>query len=86
MQRSTRHDLRCTCRHTPKLGEYGLDNRGKPYLHIKVWKGDRLYAEVIFRGGEAKILCRECLRWYRVVFQIPRSHLEPVETPPELVG
>lgn len=82
----TSHDLRCTCYHEPLLALYGVDQRGQPYLHVKAWKGGRLITEVIFTGGVARILCRECLRWYRIVFRSSGAELHRVNTPAEIVG
>lgn len=80
------HDLRCTCRHEPLLALYGISEDGKPYLHIKAWKAGRLITEAIFTGGTARILCRECHRWYKIVFRTARASLEQVSVPAEIAG
>lgn len=82
----TQHELRCTCRFSPKLAEYGIDEKGVPYVHVKVWKGRRLYTEVIFTGGIARIFCRDCSRWYRVVFRERQTTLVQVARPREVAG
>lgn len=61
-------ELRCFCRHHPLLGIAGRSDDGKGYVHIKVFKGSRLYTEVVVVSGTAVIRCRECFRWHR--FQI----------------
>lgn len=64
-----RHDneIRCFCARRPLLGVYGRDADGKLFIHIKVYKQSRLYAE-IFVDGDAtcRIRCRECLRLQKV--------------------
>lgn len=60
--------LRCVCSAHPLLATYGLDEKGKLYVHVKVFKQRRLYAEVI-SYGDVKLHCRECYRWHLVVFQ-----------------
>jgi hypothetical protein len=59
-------ELRCFCRSTPLLATYGIDKAGAPYVHLKVYKGDRIYGEMVVKGGEVKMKCRNCLRWHRV--------------------
>lgn len=66
MRQVTRHDLRCFCRRQPLLAVYGIDERGKSYIHIKVYKNRRIFGEILITTGDAQIRCRECLRWYRV--------------------
>jgi hypothetical protein len=61
-------ELRCFCRGTPLLATYGVDENGKRFVHVKVYKQNRLYAELIFDAGVARIRCRNCLRWHRIIF------------------
>ena len=63
----TRHELRCACRFRVLLAFYGIDNSGKPYVHLKVYKKDMVYGEIVARGS-VQIKCRECLRWYTINF------------------
>lgn len=58
--------LRCYCAGNPLLGVCGTDERGDPWVHVKVWKGQRLYAEVLASSGVVKLRCRKCLRWHKV--------------------
>lgn len=58
-------ELRCFCHRKPLLGVAGRGTDGKGYVHIKTWKGNRLYAEVVIVAGTAMVRCRECLRWHR---------------------
>lgn len=66
---------------------YGLDMRGRTYVHIKVYKQRRIYGESIHYSGEVKIKCRECLRWNVIIFTSPskdRATLHETATPPEV--
>lgn len=59
-------DVRCYCVHRPLLAKCGRDEDGEPWIHVKVWKGKRLYTEIVATSGTVRIRCRECLRWYKV--------------------
>lgn len=49
------------------LAVCGRDARsGQPFIHVKSWKQNRLYTEVIVTEGTVRIHCRECLRWHTV--------------------
>lgn len=58
--------MRCSCRENPLLAMCGVDRDGEPWVHVKVWKGQRLYAEVIATSGVVRLRCRNCLRWHKV--------------------
>jgi hypothetical protein len=61
-----------------------MDGRGNLYVHVKVYKSDRIFGEVVATGN-VKIRCRECYRWYEVVIrQSNRAVLqETSDLPPE---
>lgn len=60
-------ELRCFCRRRPLLALCGRDTKtGEPFVHVKVFKQDRIFAEVVATEGTVSIRCRECLRWFRV--------------------
>lgn len=60
-------ELRCFCQGTPLLALCGRDTKsGEPFVHIKTWKGSRLYVEVIIESGKARIRCRKCFRFHTV--------------------
>lgn len=63
----TRHQLRCVCSRKPLLALYGLDHNSKVYLHIRVYKANKIYGEVLVQEGTISIRCRDCLRWQQVV-------------------
>lgn len=70
MRQQTRNELRCFCRRQPLLATYGLDERRKIYVHIKIYKNRRIYGEIIVEeGSKIKLRCRECLRWYTVIIR-----------------
>lgn len=81
-------ELRCFCARTPLLATYGTDNFGKLFVHIKVYKQRRIYAEVLVTAGTVKVKCRECHRWHTVTIREPDIvTLEETATPSEtLVG
>lgn len=58
-------ELRCFCRHTPLLATYGIKS-GVLFVHVKVYKQNRIYGELLIQGGIVRIRCRECLRWHTV--------------------
>lgn len=66
-----RYELRCFCRTKPLLAVYGVDEKGKLFVHVKVYKQSRVFGETITYGGEIMIRCRECLRWQKVVIHQP---------------
>jgi hypothetical protein len=46
---------------------YGVDHKGQIYVHVKVFKGGRVFGEIVTTRGDVHLRCRECLRWQRVV-------------------
>lgn len=58
--------LNCFCHRKPLLAKYGVDSDGKLYVHIRVYKQNRIFSESIMRGGEIEIKCRECFRWHKI--------------------
>ena len=60
--------LRCSfCSTSPLLAMFGVDSKtGEPWVHIKSWKGDRLYVEAVIVSGVVRLRCRICSRWNRV--------------------
>jgi len=67
MNKSHQDELRCFCARKPLLAVYGVDKKNKPYIHIKVFKQARIYAEVfISADAETKIRCRDCFRLHKI--------------------
>lgn len=55
------------------LATYGIDEHGKLYVHVKVYKQNRIFGEVFVTDGTVRLHCRECLRWHKVVMRQPGS-------------
>lgn len=61
--------VRCPfCVRTPLLATYGVDKDRKPYVHVRVYKQKRVFANVVATGGPVHLQCRECNRWLRINF------------------
>jgi hypothetical protein len=84
----TKHELRCFCRGNPMLAMYGVDESLQLYIHVKIYKAGKVYGEVYYTGGVAKIRCRNCLRWNRVNFinSSPEPSASLVETDAPVVA
>ena len=74
-------ELRCFCRGEPLLATYGIDSKCKLFVHVKIYKQNRIYGELVFEGGIVKIRCRNCLRWHRVMFQEYAATLSEDQAP-----
>lgn len=59
-------ELRCFCGRTPLLATYGIDSKGKLFVHVKIWKARRIFGEIVVEGGVVRLRCRDCLRWHVV--------------------
>lgn len=77
-------ELRCFCKQLPLLATYGVDSRGKLFVHIKVYKGSRIYHESVIMEGVVKIRCRNCLRWHRVNIVGNEAELTRTQVPETL--
>lgn len=73
MRMPTKHQLRCFCSRTPLLAVYGRDDKGRTYVHCRVYKQNKIYGDWISYGGEVKILCRDCFRWHVITFIGPTN-------------
>jgi hypothetical protein len=63
-------EIRCTCSRQPLLAVVGRDSKtNQPFIHVKTWKGGRLYAEVVVESGKVRLHCRECFRWLTVTIR-----------------
>lgn len=74
-------ELRCFCRNEPLLATYGVDSKGKLFVHVKIFKQNRIYGEFVCEEGTVKIRCRNCLRWHRVIFRPRAVSLSETEAP-----
>jgi hypothetical protein len=75
-------ELRCFCSRTPLLATYGIDSRGKLFVHVKIWKQKRIFGELVVEGGVVRLRCRDCLRWH--VVRIYQNQAVLAETDEEL--
>lgn len=75
-------ELRCFCHSEPLLATYGIDGKGKLFVHVKIWKARRIFGELVIEGGIVKIRCRNCLRWH--VVRINQHHATLQETHEEM--
>ena len=83
MTQRSHHELRCFCSREPLLATYGLDAKGKLYVHVRVYKQRRVFGEVLVTDGRVQLHCRECLRWHTVVIRQPdRAALVEDTEPP----
>lgn len=74
-------ELRCFCSTKPLLATYGIDEKNKLFLHVKIYKQRRIYGEMVYEGGVAKLRCRNCLRWHRVIFRDNSALLSETSSP-----
>jgi hypothetical protein len=79
----TKSQLRCFCSRKPLLAVYGVDERGRTYVHCRVYKQSRVYGDWIAYGGETSILCRECLRWHIIKFTHDKTAVLEESTKPK---
>lgn len=80
----TKNDLRCFCRRKPLLAVYGLDAAGNLYVHVMVYKQDRIFGNLVVRGGPLDIQCRECMRWHVVNFMPGAPTIRETQAPVEV--
>lgn len=77
-------EIHCYCSRKPMLAMYGVDEDGLLYIHIKIYKQNRIFGEFIIRGGNVQMRCRECFRWYRIFIQDNSPVLRQQNQPAEL--
>lgn len=76
--------VRCSCYRRTVLAIAGVSDTGELFLHIKAWKGQKIYAEVVVTQGIARIHCRDCGRWTTVRIR-PSGYHHAVEELPESI-
>lgn len=83
---STQHELRCFCSRQPLLATYGMNDKGKLYVHVRVYKQRRVFGEVLVTEGRVQLHCRECLRWHTVnIVQPGEAKLVEDSEPPAMI-
>lgn len=65
---------------------YGVDKRGKIYVHVRIYKNKRTYGEVVVTEGTVHLRCRECFRWQRVIIVEPGHARLRTETRPQALA
>lgn len=83
MRGRTKNELRCFCSRAPLLATYGVDEKGKLYIHVRIFKQRRIYGEVIVQEGKVSLHCRECLRWHTVKIVQPNTAVLVEDTDPK---
>lgn len=76
--------IRCSfCLREPLLATYGIDRERKPFVHVKVYKQKRIFANIVVTSGPVFIQCRECNRWLRINFvrEVDMRQVEPQGVP-----
>lgn len=73
MRVKTKKRCECVCSRHPLLAYYGVDENDKPYVHVKVYKQERLYGEWFMQDGVCNVRCRDCYRWTKIVFKNPKN-------------
>jgi hypothetical protein len=68
-------EMRCFCRRKPLLATFGVDKNGTLFVHVKIYKANRIFGELIIEAGPVKIRCRECLRFHTIHFDGKRASL-----------
>lgn len=84
MPNRRRQELRCFCSRAPLLALYGVGTDGKLFIHVKVFKQSRVFGEILVKGGEVSIVCRECIRWHRITIRDNSPGVTEVAKPIEL--
>lgn len=66
---------------------YGIDEHGKLYIHMRIFKAQRIFGEMMVTDGTVLIHCRECLRWHKVkIVQPDTATLEETEPPVQVAN
>lgn len=77
---SETHEIRCSCPTRPLLALYGVDPQtASVYVHVKMYRKDKVYTEVVIHTGRVSIWCRVCGRWHEVVIRDRVKVTETVE-------
>jgi hypothetical protein len=72
-------EMRCFCSRKPLLATYGIDKHGTLFVHVKIYKAQRIFGELVIESGIIKIHCRECLRWHTIRFEEKRATLSETD-------
>lgn len=80
-------ELRCPlCASAPILAKYGIDESGRLFIHIKVYKASQVKHESFVRGGEVTLRCYRCDKYHLVRIRNSEAVLDHGRRPkPNLV-
>lgn len=62
---------------------YGVDKKGQVYVHVRIYKANRIFGEILVTNGTALLRCRECFRWQRVIIVEPGVAVLKTEPRPQ---
>ncbi len=82
---SSERVLRCFCYGKCILGIVKFDNQNKPFVHIKIYKSNRIYGEVLLKFGDIRVRCRDCYRWHQIRIVKERAVLEEIPDSEDIV-
>lgn len=75
-------EIRCpVCDRSPLLATYGFDKRGRLFIHVKVYKGEFVKADVYIHEGLVTLKCYRCMKHNRVRMVERRPVLERTSRP-----
>jgi hypothetical protein len=85
---ATSFQLKCICPTKRTLARYGIDEKDNLYLHIKVYKQRRVFAQLVINApAKLRIQCPACGRWHGIVMRDDRPHMtdstRPKYIPPD---
>lgn len=69
------------CENSPLLATYGIDEKGRVFVHVKVFKARQVKAELFIRGGEVTLKCVKCLRYNKIIVVEGRPQLSKTRRP-----
>lgn len=67
MDKSEREIYCAICENSPILATYGMDEKGRVFVHVKVFKARQIKADLFVRGGEVTLKCVKCLKYNKIL-------------------
>lgn len=76
------HALRCPfCETGPQLAGYGIDESGRLFIHVLVYKANKRKADIYIHGGSVTLGCPKCGKFHRVNIKQTQVTLERTRKP-----
>lgn len=69
------------CHNHPQLAGYGIDDRGRLFIHIMVYKANQKKADVYIHGGTVTLMCYKCNRYHTIRIRDSQVKLERSRAP-----